>query len=709
MTEIIYPYLHLQTLNLAKQSRIFSDYQAADEERLFFFGPIAPINIFVGATNSGKSRFLREIAKRNQFVFLPSEEILRTVEILRSSCRNLSKTSTSLNFQIRYNYSHAFDHWGPHWLREVIKKIPVGSEFDFTYEADFFQNIQQPLEQFVERRLDPARADGIASIDALEMGVQLTHAMVAGDIIKGNIKAENGLNNDIYGEPALLSNYGRSSIFSFDYKNRTPEFDSEFMSFWNAVKILQELPRQNFVTPIERIYIPTLRSIVSLRDGNGNKYEPDIFASTIQQNYGIPKYDEKSKSGLKVFTGLTLYDTLQRDKHAPTNIRRRLRDFENFLGNTFFEGRAVEIVPMNEFYSSGKHINLHVEGQFERDLHDVGDGIGSLIILMYQLFLAEPKSWIFIEEPELNLHPSLQRIFLQTILEHPVLKSKELRIFFTTHSNHLLRLTMPSYDDVSVFAFQKHTEQEKFLVRPVHNQQHHALSLLGVWNSSVLLANCSIWVEGVTDRQYIRAYLKAYMESEEFKRKSQRPLREDMHYAFWEYAGSNLAHYLFDEAPQQAGITTFEEIHAKFLSNRIFLIADRDESKAKTEKHRKLQALERATFAYAVTPGVEVENLISAQLLNLCLPHLFPISQEELGMVRIDEKDYKNERMGSYLKRILPTQCPASLVAKSLTLETYYKNKLASLVAEKAAWENMSGDAKKLTRRLYDFLLIHNT
>lgn len=299
----------------------------------------------------------------------------------------------------------------------------------------------------------------------------------------------------------------------------------------------------------------------------------------------------------------------------------------------------------------------------------------------------------------------LQGIFLQTLAEDPVLKERNLTVFMTTHSSHLLGMALSEMEKVSVFAFQKwRTYPERFLVRPVHTRRQSLLSLLGVANSSVFLANCGVWVEGVTDRKYLRAYLAAYLESDEVP--SDFVPQEDVHYAFFEYAGSNLVHYLFG-AEDDAALEQVEEIRARFLCNRIFLLADQDEDREK--KHARLEEWQNDGFHYHVTPGVEVENLISAADLRQVLPQLIPgLSAKQVTSAKLRFKDFQEKRLGAYLKDKLGKHCPDALVAASGTLSAYYKGKLADLACQHVTWDDMSEDARQLARELYDFTYTHN-
>ena len=179
---------------------------------------------------------------------------------------------------------------------------------------------------------------------------------------------------------------------------------------------------------------------MSLRDESGKRLSYDIFERTVRQNYGL------NDESLKIFTGNSLYNTIKRDRNGTPTVLSRLRDFEKFLGNAFFDGQRVEIVALDEAYEEGQHIDVRVGAETPRQLHHLGDGINTLVILLYQLFMAEPGSWVFIEEPELNLHPGLQRVFLQTLIENEALQERDLTIFFTTHSNHLLRMTLRGWN-----------------------------------------------------------------------------------------------------------------------------------------------------------------------------------------------------------------------------------------------------------------------
>lgn len=79
--------------------------------------------------------------------------------------------------------------------------------------------------------------------------------------------------------------------------------------------------------------------------------------------------------------------------------------------------------------------------------------------------------------------------------------------FITTHSNHLIDLSL-DYDNLSIFRFEK--QEDKIKISNCTRDDNKTLQLIGAKPSSIYNSNCTIWVEGITDRLYIRKYLELY-------------------------------------------------------------------------------------------------------------------------------------------------------------------------------------------------------
>nr|WP_095928626.1 AAA family ATPase [Flavobacterium sp. ACN2] len=360
-------------------------------------------------------------------------------------------------------------------------------------------------------------------------------------------------------------------------------------------------------------------------------------------------------------------------------------------------------------------INIHIKDK-SNYLHDLGDGIQSLIILMYTIFIAPENTMVFIDEPELNLHPGMQRLFLEQITNNPALTKKKLTYVIATHSNHLLDLTIEK-DNISVYSFSK-KENGKFQIKNVNAGNNEIIRELGVNNSSVFLANSSIWVEGISDRNYIKAFLIAYCNSE----KKSMP-REDIDFAFLEYAGSNLVHYEFSYEEN-------DNIKAFALNNKIFILADNDSGKEeKHEKHKELCELNPENLKYKSTsPYREIENLLSGEIwsktmIELCNKNKIKKEEEKISVqesinnkiAKTNLENYKDKYIGEYLKALKISELNDVFESSGKTpksLKSEYKAYLSKIILDKTinkeiTWEDFSKNetVKIITEEIFEFIL----
>ena len=83
---------NLQVLNnFGEEMRAYSlQNETGEYNPITFIGPLSHINIFVGATNSGKSRFLRALAKSKEFKFFPDEMFNQMLQM--KSCASYMAT-----------------------------------------------------------------------------------------------------------------------------------------------------------------------------------------------------------------------------------------------------------------------------------------------------------------------------------------------------------------------------------------------------------------------------------------------------------------------------------------------------------------------------------------------------------------------------------------------------------------------------------------
>ena len=208
------------------------------------------------------------------------------------------------------------------------------------------------------------------------------------------------------------------------------------------------------------------------------------------------------------------------------------------------------------------------------------------------------------------MHPSFQRAFLEVLCEHD-----QHQYFITSHSNHFLDMTL-DFENISVFHFSKEKEvvegKPNFKVRTTSTRDHRLLFDLGVKNSSVFLSNSTIWVEGIADRFYLRAYMKKYIEELKDDKADEKKIlssfREDYHYSFVEYQGANLTHWNFDQNDENS-----DNILTTSICGNVFLIADGDISN-KGKGNRAAIYKKMLGERFHELPVKEIENLIPEKI-----------------------------------------------------------------------------------------------
>lgn len=349
---------------------------------------------------------------------------------------------------------------------------------------------------------------------------------------------------------------------------------------------------RNITLPNQSIYIPALRSLRNVGD-------IDTFSELTLSDY----FQKKLKPQKSIFTGHSLYKVLQENLLGSHAERLKVRRYEEYLSENFFFGKDISLVPRIK-----DSVVYFKEGEKEeRPIYDLGDGIQSIIILTFPVFMAEESTLFYIEEPEHYLHAGLQRTLIETFAKH-----KEHLFFMTTHSNHFLDLAQERTD----ISIQQVSNNEDETVIKAAKEYETLLNDLGVRASSVLLANCSIWVEGITDKLYLRTYMKKYISElidagEESKANKLKSYHENLHYVFTEYQGSNITHWDFEEKCTE-NKSSENKTPARRVTKNILLIADADID-SKSNRVEKLSGELGANFH--LLDWKEIENYIPHNVL----------------------------------------------------------------------------------------------
>lgn len=350
-------------------------------------------------------------------------------------------------------------------------------------------------------------------------------------------------------------------------------------------------------TDSKRHYIPILRGMRPLGDSS------DLYLERTLKDY----FSKSQKEPLRIVTGFDLYNLLARFLLGQPEERERIREYERILGNEFFGGMEITLIP--QYGKDTVAVKIGADDQFS--IYDLGDGLQQVIIITSATYLEQNPSVFFIEEPEACLHPGLLRKLALFLLNHT-----SHQYLATTHSNNLLDLA-ESIKDVVVHKVSKINGEDRpgFQIQEC-TRDRELLAELGVLASSVYLANSTIWVEGITDRLYLKAFMKKYLEGLSdlaFKVKLE-GLLENFHYAFVEYQGGTLGHWGFDD-----GDST-DRLSASRLCAAAFLIADGD---ILGKGNRSEILNDELKGRFHLLPSKEIENLLPLSVIEETARRIF--------------------------------------------------------------------------------------
>ncbi len=312
----------------------------------------------------------------------------------------------------------------------------------------------------------------------------------------------------------------------------------------------------------------------------------------------VRRYSAEATDKADDFSGMGIINRLaklQNPGYKEQVLKDKFSTINNFVRVVTGNQTATLEIPHDR-----SNILVHMDGK-TLPLTSLGTGIHEVIILASAATILNEQI-VCIEEPELHMHPELQKKFIE-YLE----KETTNQYFVTTHSASIL-------DKPNTSIFHVTINDGVSTVSPVSSssQRFSVCTDLGYRASDLVQANCIIWVEGPSDRIYLKWWINSLDST----------LIEGIHYSIMFYGGRLLSHLTANDPEVE------EFISLRRLNQNISIVIDSDRKSKQNDINdtkKRVQAEFEASSGIAwITGGREIESYLDRGILEIAIKEIHP-------------------------------------------------------------------------------------